>query len=67
MKKQFAEFGSIMAEAREVLAVIWRKQQNEIGVVNEEHRAMHDAYQQKQESVYVNFIITGKADKGGIN
>jgi uncharacterized protein (UPF0332 family) len=51
MKKQFATFGTLMAQAREALRETWIEQNNEIGAVNDEHRAMLNAYEQKQKDV----------------
>jgi len=51
VNQKFAEYGTLMAAAREILRSIAREQNKEIGVVNEEHRAMHDAYNQKQKNV----------------
>ena len=51
MKKQFEQFGTLMAEAREALKAIHLKQNEEIGAVNAEHRPMLDAYEQKRRDV----------------
>ena len=51
MKQQFAAYGALMVEVRGALKAIWREQNKEIGIVNEEHRAMHDAYDRKEKDV----------------
>jgi len=51
MKQQLAAYGALMSKAREALKAISQEQNKEIGAVNEEHRAMHNAYKQKERNV----------------
>jgi len=51
MKKQFAAYGALMAQAREVLRAIAHEQNEEIGAINDEHRAMLSAYSRKEKAV----------------
>ena len=51
MSKHFTVLQDQMSLVHQTIKAIWRDQQEEIGQVNEAHRPMLDAYDQKEERV----------------
>ncbi len=51
MSKHFAILQDQMSLVHQTIKAIWRDQQEEIGQVNDAHRPMLDAYDQKEERV----------------
>ena len=61
MTQQFAAYGALMAEVHKATKAIWIEQNKEIGAVNDEHRAMHNAYAQKEKDIEA--VIKGFENK----